>query len=55
MNTDHYDDCIKQLYLMMVKLSGGYYEPRSERDANLARQIFNLLDNQHDLSSPSNN
>ena len=41
---DNYDQAIRILNGVSVLLWGGYYEPYSDRDIELAKKVDNLLD-----------
>lgn len=40
---DWFEPSLKALNSICINLSGGYYEPKSERDAALARKLYLLL------------
>lgn len=39
MQTDNYKEALERLYSLTVFLYGGYYEPKSERDKELADEL----------------
>lgn len=40
---DKYDDAIEKLQAITFMLYGGYYEPRSQRDYDLAHKVAELI------------
>ena len=42
---DNYAEGVRRLQNTAIMLFGGYYEPKSTRDASLAQDICRLLDN----------
>ncbi len=42
MNKDNYEEALERLYSVMVFLYGGYYEPKSDRDKELADDLHNI-------------
>jgi len=44
MQTDEYEKALAAIYAVSVRLSGGYYEPKSERDRLLALELIELLE-----------
>ena len=42
MNKDHFDQAIEMLYSLTVLLYGGYYEPKSDRDKELADELHQI-------------
>jgi hypothetical protein len=41
---DYFELALNILKELSAKLSGGYYEPKSDRDANLSKAIFELVE-----------
>lgn len=39
MKQDNYDEALERLYSLTVLLYGGYYEPKSDRDKELADEL----------------
>lgn len=39
MKEDNYEESLEKLYSLTVLLYGGYYEPKSERDKELADEL----------------
>lgn len=39
MTEDNYDEALEKLYGLTLKLYGGYYEPKSDRDKELADEL----------------
>lgn len=39
MKEDNYEEALERLYLLTVFLYGGYYEPKSDRDKELADEL----------------
>lgn len=39
MKEDNYEESLERLYSLIVFLYGGYYEPKSERDKELADEL----------------
>lgn len=44
---DHYEEALEQIRRLVVKLHGGYYEPRSDRDRQLGLELWDLYE-KHD-------
>lgn len=44
MQKDEYEKALAEIYSVTKKLSGGYYEPKSERDRMLALELIELLE-----------
>ena len=42
MAKDNFDQAIERLYSLTVLLYGGYYEPKSDRDKELADEIIDI-------------
>lgn len=42
MQEDNYDEAIDKLYGLTVMLYGGYYEPKSDRDKELADDLHKI-------------
>ena len=40
---DWFEPCLKTMYRLSNILSGGYYEPKSQRDAELGAKLYDLL------------
>ena len=40
---DYYEEAIKQIISLSIRLYGGYYEPKSDRDARLAGKLWDLV------------
>lgn len=47
---DYYNSALSGLQYLSVMLYGGYYEPKSNRDLELARELHALLQ-QHKIQS----
>ena len=43
MQQDNFEDAYQQVYSAFVKLCGGYYEPKSERDRLASEALHDLL------------
>ena len=43
MNTDNTKEALEKLCQIMNLLYGGYYEPKSERDKELADELYDIL------------
>lgn len=41
---DHYEEALEQIRRLVVKLHGGYYEPRSDRDRQLGLDLWDLYE-----------
>jgi hypothetical protein len=41
---DYFELALEVLKELSIKLSGGYYEPKSDRDANLSKSISDLVE-----------
>ena len=42
MNKDNYEEALERLYSLIVFLYGGYYEPKADRDKELADDLHNI-------------
>lgn len=43
-NKDNFDKAIEDIYRVCVMLYGGYYEPKSNRDIELADKLHKILE-----------
>lgn len=43
MNTDNTKEALEKLYQITNLLYGGYYEPKSDRDKELADELYDIL------------
>lgn len=41
---DNYEEALEQIRKLVVKLHGGYYEPRSDRDKQLGLELWGLYE-----------
>ena len=42
MKIDNYEEALEKLYSLTVLLYGGYYEPKSDRDKELADELHQI-------------
>ena len=42
MNKDNYEEALEKLYSLTALLYGGHYEPKSERDKELADDLYDV-------------
>lgn len=42
MKEDNYEESLENLYSLTVFLYGGYYEPKSERDKEIADELHKI-------------
>lgn len=42
MNKDRYEEALCKLYDLTALLYGGYYEPKSDRDKELADELYEI-------------
>lgn len=42
MKQDNYEEVLEKLYSLTVILYGGYYEPKSDRDKELADELHQI-------------
>lgn len=41
---DNYEEALEQIRKLVIKLHGGYYEPRSDRDKQLGLELWDLYE-----------
>ena len=42
MTEDNYEEALERLYNLTALLYGGYYEPKSDRDKELADELYEV-------------
>ena len=55
MNHDKYHSALDTLYHLTEDLFGGYYEPKSERDRELAEELYEILNRHKTNPLPTEN
>jgi len=47
---DNYEEALEQIRKLVVKLHGGYYEPRSDRDKQLGLELWDVYEKHSEAS-----
>ena len=55
MKHDKYNSALDTLYHLTIELFGGHYEPKSERDRELAEELYEILNRHKTNPLPSEN